>query len=330
MSKYNVAVVGATGVVGQEMIKILEERKFPIKELFPLVSERSEGTKILFNDSYVTAKKLTESSFEGIDYALFSAGSGVSESFAPIAVKSGAVVIDNTSFFRMHDNIPLVVPEVNSTALKNHSGIIANPNCSTAQMVLALKPIHDAVTIERVVVSTYQSVSGAGKDAILELENQCRLSLNGQSFDNKLFVKPIAFNVIPQIDVMQDNGYTKEEMKMIEETKKILGDDSIQVSATCVRVPVFVGHAESVNIQTKDPLSVDQAKSLLANMPGIRVCDDDDYPTPRDCSGIDDTLVGRIRQDQSVKNGLDMWVVSDNLRKGAALNSVQIAECLAS
>lgn len=329
MSKYVVAVVGATGVVGQEMIKTLEQRKFPIKELVALTSERSAGTKLEFNGSYVTTRILDENSFEGVDYALFSAGGSVSEKFAPFAVKSGAVVVDNTSHFRMDPEVPLVVPEVNAHAIKRHKGIIANPNCSTAQMVLALKPLHDEACIKRVVISTYQSVSGAGKEAVEELESQTRQNLQGIRPKAEKFTKEIAFNVIPHIDVFQENGYTKEEMKMIQETKKILEDDTIQLTATTVRVPVFVGHSEALNVELKKPLSVEKVRELLTQMPGVEVMDNpsnNEYPTPKLLSGRDETFVGRIRTDISNPNAIEMWVVSDNLRKGAALNAVQIAE----
>lgn len=329
MSKYVVAVVGATGVVGQEMIKTLEQRKFPIKELVALTSERSAGTKLEFNGSYVTTRILDENSFEGVDYALFSAGGSVSEKFAPFAVKSGAVVVDNTSHFRMDPEVPLVVPEVNAHAIKRHKGIIANPNCSTAQMVLALKPLHDEAGIKRVVISTYQSVSGAGKEAVEELESQTRQNLQGIRPKAEKFTKEIAFNVIPHIDVFQENGYTKEEMKMIQETKKILEDDTIQLTATTVRVPVFVGHSEALNVELKKPLSVETVRELLTQMPGVEVMDNpskNEYPTPKLLSGRDETFVGRIRTDISNPNAIEMWVVSDNLRKGAALNAVQIAE----
>lgn len=332
MSQFVVAVVGATGVVGKEIIDILEQRKFPVKTLKPLASERSAGTSVHFNGQFVEVEVLTEHSFEGVDYALFSAGGSISEKFAPIAAKAGAVVIDNTSHFRMDKDVPLVVPEVNPHAIKEHKGIIANPNCSTAQMVLALKPIHDAATIKRIVVSTYQSVSGAGKEAIMELEDHARASLSGATPDPSVFPHEIAFNVIPQIDVFTENGYTKEEMKMINETKKILGDDSIQVTATCVRVPVFISHSESVNIQTEKKLTAKQVRDLLTAMPGVAVMDDPskgEYPTPRQASGKDDTFIGRIREDVSVPNGIELWCVSDNLRKGAALNAVQIAELVA-
>jgi len=331
MKKYTVAVVGATGVVGREMIQVLEARKFPVGTLVPLASERSAGSTVAFNGEHVEVKVLKADSFKGIDYALFSAGGSISKEFAPLAAQQGAVAIDNTSHFRMHEDVPLVVPEVNAHALKNHNGIIANPNCSTAQMVMALKPIHDAARIKRIVVSTYQSVSGAGKAAITELENQTRNSLSGISFENKVFTHPIAFNLIPQIDTFLDNGYTKEEMKLILETKKILGDDTIEVTATAVRVPVFIGHSESVNIQTEKKLTVAQVRALLKEMPGVTVLDDTskhEYPTPREIAGQDNVFVGRIREDLSQPNGIELWCVGDNLRKGAALNAVQIAEAL--
>jgi aspartate-semialdehyde dehydrogenase len=330
--KFHVAIVGATGVVGREMISILEERQFPIHTLTLLASERSAGQVVSFNGKATKIQVLNETSFEGVDFALFSAGSAISEKFAPIAKQAGAVAIDNTSFFRMHPDVPLVVPEVNGHAALKHNGIIANPNCSTAQLVMALKPIFDAAGIERLVISTYQSVSGAGKDAMLELENHSRSVLKGVDQDPQKFSHPIPFNVIPQIDVFVENGYTKEEMKIINETKKIMEDDSIKITATAVRVPVFIGHSESVNIQTKKPLSPEKARELLGNFAGITVIDDPSkksYPTPRDCSGKNDVLVGRIRKDLSTENGLEIWIVADNLRKGAALNTVQIAEYLA-
>lgn len=329
MSKYVVAVVGATGLVGKEIMDILESRKFPVKTLVPLASARSAGATVTFNGEHVEVQVLDENSFNGVDIALFSAGGSVSEKFAPVAAKAGAVVIDNTSHFRMHEDVPLVVPEVNAPAIDRHKGIIANPNCSTAQMVLALKPIHDAATIERVIVSTYQSVSGAGKEALMELETQSRMGLGGGKAEAKVFSHPIAFNVIPQIDVFLENGYTKEEMKMINETKKILEDDSIAVTATTVRVPVFVSHSESINIQTKTKLTAAQVRDILGKAPGVTVMDDPQqgvYPTPRFASGKDDTFIGRIREDVSIPNGIELWCVSDNLRKGAALNAVQIAE----
>ena len=333
MSKkyYNIAVVGATGVVGKELIETLEGRDFPVKSLKLLASERSVGMSISFKGEPIDIELLEASAFDGVDIALFSAGGSVSKEFCPIAAEKGVVCIDNTSHFRMEPNIPLVVPEVNAAALEGHQRIIANPNCSTAQLVVALKPLHDAATIERVVVSTYQSVSGAGKEAIAELEDQSRINLSGGKPEPKHFQYPIAFNVIPQIDVFQNNGYTKEEMKMILETQKILEDDSVKMTATTVRVPVFVGHSEAVNIQTKQKLTPDEVRNLLTTAPGIEVMDNPDenlYPTPRDVSGKDNVYVGRIREDISIENGIEFWCVGDNLRKGAALNAVQIAETL--
>jgi aspartate-semialdehyde dehydrogenase len=332
MKKYNVAVVGATGVVGKEIIKILEERKFPVNKLIPLASERSLGTTTLFHGEHIEIQVLEESSFIDVDFALFSAGGDISKDFVPKAVQYGAIAVDNTSHFRMDKNVPLVVPEVNPEALKKHNGIIANPNCSTAQMVMALKPLHDYATIERVVVSTYQAVSGTGKAAIEELENQSRNNLSGKEYEPKVYPKPIAFNVLPHIDVFTDNGYTKEEIKMIEETKKIL-DPNIAVTATTVRVPVFLGHSEAINIQTKKKLSPQKVRELLDKMPGVEVMDDpstNTYPTPRELAGRDEVFVGRIREDVSIQNGIELWCVADNLRKGAALNAVQIAEKLLS
>ena len=329
--KYRVGVVGATGVVGQEIIKILEARQFPIESLRLFASERSLGQTVPFNGGHVDVEVLSEETLTDLDFALFSAGSSISKKFCPIAAERGIICIDNTSHFRMTDGVPLIVPEVNKDALKGHKNIIANPNCSTAQMMVVLKPILDKVGLERVVVSTYQSVSGAGSAAIKELEDQARANLSGTNLAPKEFQYPIAFNVIPQIDVFMDNGYTKEEMKMINETKKILGDDSIKVTATTVRVPVFVSHSEAINIQTKSNISSDDVRDLLKNAPGVKVIDDpskNKYPTPRDAAGEDDVLVGRIRQDISSENGIELWCVGDNLRKGAALNAVQIAEAL--
>ena len=332
MSKiYTVAVVGATGVVGREMIDLLQELNFPVGRLVPLASARSAGATVLFKGENIDVQVLNEDSFKGVDFALFSAGGSVSKEFAPIAAKSGAVAIDNTSYFRMHPEVPLVVPEVNANAIASHKGIIANPNCSTAQMVMALKPIYDLAGIERVVVSTYQSVSGAGKAGIDELEKQARLSLNGGDFVAQKFPHTIAFNLIPQIDDFLPNGYTKEEIKMIEETKKILGDPTIQVTATTVRVPVFVGHSESINIQTKRKVSAAEVREALRKMPGVIVMDDPQnsvYPTPRETAGKNEVFVGRIREDLSIPNGIELWCVADNLRKGAALNAIQIAQAL--
>jgi aspartate-semialdehyde dehydrogenase len=331
MKHYTVAVVGATGVVGREIIATLEQRKFPVGTLIPLASQRSLGQNIEFNGQSIPVQVLTADSFEGVDYALFSAGGSISEKFVPEAVKRGAVCIDNTSHFRMHADVPLVVPEVNGHALKNHKGIIANPNCSTAQMVMALKPIHDAATIKRIVVSTYQSVSGAGKEAMAELEQQSRVNLAGSTAAPEVFKKSISFNLIPQIDSFTESGYTKEELKMINETKKILEDDSIAVTATCVRVPVFIGHSESVNIQTAKKITAAQVRDILSQFPNVEVMDDpanNIYPTPKEIAGTDPTYIGRIREDLSIENGIELWCVADNLRKGAALNAVQIAEYL--
>lgn len=327
--KYNVAILGATGVVGKEMLKVLEERDFPVERLLPLASSRTAGSSISFKGKEYKVELAEPDSFKGIDIGLFSAGASISEKFAPEAAKRGTIVIDNTSFFRMHPDIPLVVPEVNPQALKRHKGIIANPNCSTAQMVVVLKPIHDKYRIKRVVVSTYQAVSGWGKEAVDELITQTKSWVEGRPVEVKILPKQIMFNAVPQIDSFLDTGYTKEEMKMINETKKIMEDDSIAVTATTVRVPVFVGHSEAVNIETERPVSRKEVMDLLAKAPGVKVMDDPAnkmYPTAIDCVGIDDTLVGRIRQDMSVKNGIDLWIVSDNLRKGAATNAVQIAE----
>jgi aspartate-semialdehyde dehydrogenase len=333
LKAYHVAVVGATGAVGNEMVKILEERKFPVGRITLLASERSIGKELEFNGKSIPIQLLTENSFSGVDIGLFSAGGSVSQRFAPIAASSGCVVIDNTSAFRMEPDIPLVVPEVNPEAIAMYKrrGIIANPNCSTIQMVVALKPIHDAVRIRRVVVSTYQAVSGTGKKAIEELLEQTRSLLNSR--DPKMSVYPhrIAFNCIPHIDVFLDNAYTKEEMKMINETKKILNDSSIAITATTVRVPVLYGHSESVNIETERKLTAEDARGILSRAPGVKVVDDPKrniYPLPIDAAGRDDTFVGRIREDESIENGINMWIVSDNLRKGAALNAVQIAEIL--
>jgi len=323
MRKYNVAILGARGAVGQCMYRILKERQFPVDEL-RLLSHSIEQDEIEGVDG-IPYKKVSEDSFKGIDIGLFSPGASVSKIWAPIAAKAGCVVIDNTSQFRMDPNVPLIVPEVNPEDIKKHKGIIANPNCSTIQMVVALKPLHDYAKIKRVVVSTYQSVSGAGAEAITELEKQ---SID-HNYTPAKFHHPIAFNLIPHIDVPQDNFYTKEEMKMVYETRKILGDDSINITATCVRVPVFYAHSESINIETERKISRDKAVELLNKAPGVTVIDDlaqNKYPLPLDAAGKDDTFVGRIREDDTIANGLNLWVVSDNLRKGAALNAVQIAE----
>lgn len=331
MKKYNVCVLGATGMVGREMIKVLEQRNFPVDRFLPLASERTAGTKVSFQGKEYTVGLAEPKSFEGMQIGLFSAGAKVSAVLAPEAVKRGCVVIDNTSQFRMDPEVPLIVPEVNGHAIAKHKGIIANPNCSTAQMVLVLKPIYDAVGIERIVVSSYQSTSGWGKEAVAEMYEQTKaLLVNPEArVEVKYLPKRIAFNVVPQIDQFVDNGYTKEEMKMVNETRKILEDNSIQITATCVRVPVAIGHSESVNVKTKKKISVDEVRKLLSGFPTVKVVDDfknQVYPTPIDCVGIDDTLVGRIREDLSQENGIEMWIVSDNLRRGAALNAVLIAE----
>ncbi|MDD4527463.1 MAG: aspartate-semialdehyde dehydrogenase [Candidatus Margulisbacteria bacterium] len=329
MQGYNVAVVGATGVVGTEIIKVLEEMNFPIKTLIPLASERSAGSRIEFKGENVKVQLLTKESFKGVQIALFSAGGSISEKYAPIAVASGAVVIDNTSFFRMDPNVPLVVPEVNAHDIRKHQGIIANPNCSTSQMVLAMLPIHEHFKIKRVVVSTYQATSGAGKDAMDEMLNQTISIVNGNGPTKpKKFTKQIAFNVIPHIDSFLENGFTKEEMKMTNETKKIFGDDSIEVVANCVRVPVFIGHSEAMNIETEKPFDIEKVRELIAKVPNVKVMDDlanNVYPTPSDSVETNDTLIGRIRRDFSVPNGIALFCVSNNLRKGAAFNAVQIA-----
>jgi len=335
MRDYNVAVVGATGAVGNEMIKVLEQRNFPVKKLTLLASNRSMGKELTFHGKSIPVEVLTENSFSGIEIGLFSAGGSVSEKFAPLAAAAGCVVIDNTSAFRMVPDIPLVVPEVNpeAIALYKNRGIIANPNCSTIQMVVALKPIHDAAGIKRIVVSTYQAVSGTGKKAIEELSLQTQALMSFKEPVVKVYPHRIAFNCLPHIDVFLDNGYTKEEMKMVNETKKILSDQSIRVTATAVRVPVFYSHSESINIETEKKLTAGQVRELLSRAPGVVVTDNPgfkEYPLAIDAAGKDETFVGRIREDESIPNGINLWVVSDNIRKGAALNAVQIAEILGS
>ncbi len=330
---YNIAIAGATGVVGKEFLKILEERKFPVGEIRLLASERSAGSRIEFKGVDEPVRLLDEETFEGMDIGLFSPGASVSAAYAPKAAKAGCIVVDNTSQFRMDPDVPLVVPEVNPGAIAEYKkkNIIANPNCSTIQMVVALKPLHDKYRIKRIVVSTYQSVSGAGKEAMEELSDQVRKLFNMQEPETKVFPHRIAFNCLPQIDSFLDNGYTKEEMKMVNETRKIFGDDSVMVTATTVRVPVFVSHSESVNIETEKPCAPEEAKKLLSKAPGVTVIDDPKnglYPMPVDAANQDDVFVGRIRKDESIANGLNLWIVSDNLRKGAALNAVQIAEVL--
>lgn len=329
--QYNVAVAGATGAVGRKMLEILEERKFPVATLKALASAKSVGQTLTFNGGPVTVEELNENSFEGVDISLFSAGASVSRQFAPSAVKSGCIVIDNSSAFRMEPDVPLVVPEVNPDAINSNAGIIANPNCSTIQMVVVLKPIHDKFKIKRVVVSTYQSVSGSGQKAIKELQNQIKNLLDGKTAELNVYPHQIAFNCIPHIDIFLDNGYTKEEMKMIDETRKILSDPSILVSPTTVRVPVFYSHSESINVETLRPINAREVRELLSGMDGIRVTDNpetNEYPLAIDGAGKDEVFVGRIRDDISCKNAINFWVVSDNLRKGAALNAVQIAEYL--
>ncbi|SBV99548.1 Aspartate-semialdehyde dehydrogenase [uncultured delta proteobacterium] len=326
-----VAVAGATGAVGREMLKTLEQRDFPASKVIPLASSRSAGKRVPFKGDELVVQELTENSFEGVDIAIFSAGGGTSQTFAPHAVKSGCVVVDNSSAWRMDDRCPLVVPEVNPQALEKHNGIIANPNCSTIQMVVALQPIHEAATIKRVVVSTYQAVSGTGQKGIEELEKQVRQLFNMQDPEVSVYPYQIAFNCLPHIDVFLDNDYTKEEMKMVHETVKIMGDPNIKVTATTVRVPVFYGHSESVNIETEKKLTAKEARVILARAPGVKVLDNPKekiYPLALDAAGEDEVFVGRIREDESIANGLNMWVVADNIRKGAALNAVQIAEVL--
>jgi aspartate-semialdehyde dehydrogenase len=331
-SGYVVAVVGATGAVGTEMIEVLEERKFPVARLVPLASARSAGGTVTFEGNEVPIEVLTKDSFVGVDIALFSAGADLSREFAPIAVKAGAVVIDNSAAWRMTPEVPLVVPEVNAHDIQWHKGIIANPNCSTIQMVVALKPLHDEVRIKRIVVTTFQSVSGTGKDAMDELMTECQDLLSFKSASPKVYPYQIAFNCLPQIDDFLPSGYTKEEMKMVHETRKIMGDQSIHVTATTVRVPVYVGHSEAVNIETERKLSANDARAILSTAPGVLLYDDPAhkiYPMPLEVAGTDEVYVGRVREDESIANGLNLWVVADNLRKGAALNAVQIAEHLA-
>ncbi|SLN14181.1 aspartate-semialdehyde dehydrogenase [Oceanibacterium hippocampi] len=327
---YRVAVVGATGNVGREMLNILAEREFPTTEVVALASNRSVGKDVQYGDTVLKAKALETFDFTGFDFALFSAGSEVSKVFAPKAAAQGCLVIDNASYFRMHEDVPLIVPECNPDAAAGYTrrNIIANPNCSTAQLVVALKPLHDHATIRRVVVSTYQSTSGAGHAAMDELFNQTKGVFVNDPPTPEIFSKQIAFNVIPHIDVFMDDGSTKEEWKMVAETKKIL-DRKIRLTSTCVRVPTFVGHAEAVNIEFENPISADEAREILREAPGVMVYDkreDGGYITPVDCVGEFATFVSRIREDPTIENGLNIWVVSDNLRKGAALNAVQIAE----
>lgn len=336
-NSYHVAVVGATGAVGQQILKTLEERDFPVQTLSLLASAKSAGKAITYNGKQVTIKEATPEAFEGVDIALFSAGGSISERLAPEAVKRGALVIDNTSAFRMDPNVPLVVPEVNEEDIAKHQGIIANPNCSTIQMVVALKPLLDKYGLKRIIVSTYQAVSGAGHSAIVEMQEQSRAILDGNSFTPEILPvgsEPkkyqIAFNAVPQIDVFEDNDYTKEEMKMVNETKKIMHNPSIQVTATCVRLPVVTGHSESVYVELDQQAEVEDIRSLLSTAPGVILEDDPKeqlYPLATRSEGRSEVFVGRIRQDLDVPTGYHMWVVSDNLIKGAAFNTVQIAEC---
>ena len=332
-STYSVAVVGATGAVGNEMINVLEQRDFPVRKIKLLASSRSAGESLEFRGESVTVEELTEDAFKDIEIGLFSAGGSVSERFAPIAARDGCVVIDNTSAFRMDPEVPLVVPEVNPHAIGQYTQrrIIANPNCSTIQMVVVLKPIHDVARIRRVVVSTYQAVSGTGKEAIEELDRQTRAIFSQQEVKVEVYPHQIAFNCLPHIDVFLDNGYTKEEIKMVNETEKIMEDDSIRVTATTVRVPVFYGHSESVNIETEKKITPQECRDVFSRAPGVVVEDDPSlfrYPLALYATGRDETFVGRIREDESIEKGINMWVVSDNIRKGAALNAVQIAEVL--
>ena len=334
MSKrYDVCILGATGAVGEAMLSILEQRKFPVGNLYPLASSRSAGSKVTFHGEEITVLDVEGFDFSRTQIGLFSAGGSVSAKYAPIAAAAGCVVIDNTAHFRYDDDIPLVVPEVNPHAIAQYKnrGIIANPNCSTIQMLVALKPIHDAVGIERINVATYQAVSGTGKEAIDELADQTRALFNQQDVKVEVYPKRIAFNVLPQIDVFMDNGYTKEEMKMVWETRKIMEDESIMVNPTAARVPVFYGHSEAVHIETRKKITADEARALLEKAPGVQVLDKREpggYPTAIEAAGQDATFVGRIREDVSHPRGLNLWVVSDNVRKGAALNSIQIAEIL--
>ena len=332
--KVNVAVVGATGAVGETMLQVLDERDFPVDRIFPLASSRSAGSRVQFKGKSLVVENLAEFDFSKVKIGLFSAGASVSKEYAPKAAAAGCIVVDNTSQFRYDDEIPLVIPEVNPDKIAEYTrhGIIANPNCSTIQMLVALKPIYDAVGIDRINVCTYQAVSGTGKPAMEELASQTAALLSGKDIESKVYPKQIAFNCLPQIDVFQDNGYTREEMKMVWETQKIMGDDSIKVNPTAVRVPVFYGHSEAIHIETRDKISADRARELLTAMPGIEVLDDHEdggYPTAvTEGANHNGVFVGRIREDISHERGLDMWVVADNVRKGAATNSVQIAEIL--
>jgi aspartate-semialdehyde dehydrogenase len=326
---YHVAIVGATGMVGQEFIKVLVQRKFPMASLQLYASDRSAGRKVFVGHQEMIIKETAGDSFNNVDIALFSAGSEISKHFAPIAAKAGALVIDNSAAWRMDSRVPLVVPEVNAEDIQKHKGIIANPNCSTIQMVVALYPLHKVNPIKRITVATYQAVSGTGIAAVEELTKQAKTVLDGGNVVPHVYAHQIAFNLLPEIDVFLENGYTKEEWKMVEETRKIMHAENIAVSATCVRVPVFVGHSEAIQAEFTEYMPPDQARSILSKAPGVKVLDDPNvslYPQPWLAAGTDDVYVGRIRSDASLMNGLVMWVVSDNIRKGAALNAVQIAE----
>ncbi|MCK4698224.1 MAG: aspartate-semialdehyde dehydrogenase [Dehalococcoidia bacterium] len=331
MKDFNVAIIGATGLVGQEFIKVLGQRNFPMSSLHLFASDRSAGRKLTVDDRELEVKETTQQSFDGMDIALFSAGAEISQHFSPIAAQAGTVVIDNSAAFRMDPEIPLVVPEVNADDIKEHKGIIANPNCSTIQLVVALYPLHRANPIKRLIVDSYQSVSGTGAAALEELSEQARQVLEGRSVVPHVYPHQIAFNILPEIDLFMDNGYTKEEWKVVEETRKIMHAGDIAISATCARVPVFIGHSEAVHIEFSEPMSPDTARRILAEAPGVKVLDDPNislYPQAWSVAGSDEVFVGRIRKDSSHDCGLAMWVVADNLRKGAALNAVQIAETI--
>ena len=329
IKKCNVAVVGATGLVGQEFIKVLGQRNFPMSSLQLFASDRSAGRRLTVDDEEIEVRETTPQSFDEIDIALFSAGTEISHHFAPIAAQSGAVVIDNSAAFRMEPDVPLVVPEVNAEDIKNHNGIIANPNCSTIQLVVALYPLHKVNPIKRLIVDSYQAVSGTGAAALEELSEQARAVLEGRNVVPHVYPHQIAFNILPEIDLFLDNGYSKEEWKVVEESKKIMHAENIAISATCVRVPIFIGHSEAIHVEFSEPMSPDTARRILAEAPGVRVLDDPSislYPQPWSVAGSDEVFVGRIRRDASNDRGLVMWVVADNLRKGAALNAIQIAE----
>ncbi|GAB4336376.1 MAG: aspartate-semialdehyde dehydrogenase [Calditrichia bacterium] len=325
--EFVVAVVGATGLVGQKMIEVLQEKNFPVKRLLPLASERSRGEKVRFREEAISVEVLDKDAFSGVDLALFSAGGKISKEFAPLAARAGAVVIDNSSAWRMDPDVPLVVPEVNPEDAFKHNGIIANPNCSTIQMVVALQPLHRAFKLKRVVVSTYQAVSGSGKEALTQLEAE----IAGKKPYQMVYPYPIAYNCLPHIDFFHENGFSNEEMKMILETRKIMNLPQLKITATTVRVPVKTGHSESVNAEFENPFTLEEVRKILSEAPGVVVQDrpqENIYPLPLDCADRDEVFVGRIRRDESVENGLHLWVVSDNLRKGAATNAVQIAELL--